>query len=77
MKAVSPNNFTSHNIPAKFVYPLQNNDERRECMNWGIVCGQTPILDFAAGNRGHFATKGYKEKNLMSHEAFTRWQTVL
>lgn len=34
-------------------------------MNLGIVCGQTPILDLAAGVREHLAAKGYKERNLI------------
>lgn len=34
-------------------------------MNLEIVCGQTPILDLAAGVREHLAAKGYKERNLI------------
>lgn len=30
-------------------------------MNLEIACGQTPILDLAAGVRDHLAAKGYKE----------------
>lgn len=34
-------------------------------MNLGTVCGQTPILDLAAGVRKHLAAKGYKERDLI------------
>lgn len=34
-------------------------------MNWGIVCGQTPVLDLASDVLECLATKGYKERNLI------------
>lgn len=34
-------------------------------MNSEFICGQTPILDLAAGVRAHLAAKGYKERNLI------------
>lgn len=34
-------------------------------MSSGTVCGQTPILDLAAGVREHLAAKGYKERDLI------------
>ena len=57
-------------FPVEFIYPLQNNDERRECMNLGIVCGQTPILDLAAGVREHLAQKGTKKETLYVFKKF-------
>lgn len=34
-------------------------------MSSGTVCGQTPILDLAAGVREHLAAKGYKERDII------------